>query len=307
MIRVAVPRAVRALAPRTGHGRVWSSVLPELERLVKFVRFRPDVWLADGHGEPPPGDLPVVAFMSEAPWRRPDLMADVAPEFAALLEARSRASAERAARIVCPSRAAADQIREVFGVREVDVVHHGVSPVFAAARPAQRDRPYVRFASQVHPRKNLAALREAMPPGLDLVVVGAPAQDREDSSALMEAALAPPAVAVDAPTDEALAALMAGCAVFCLPSLWEGFGLTALEAMAAGAPVVVSDRGALPEVVGDAGIVVAPDPAAIAAGLEQALADADRLRAAARARAAEFTWERTARGWLAALERAAAS
>ena len=51
---------------------------------------------------------------------------------------------------------------------------------------------------------------------------------------------------------------MAGAAAFCLPSLMEGFGLTALEAMSCGVPVVVSDRGSLPEVVGDAGLVVAP-------------------------------------------------
>ncbi len=61
-----------------------------------------------------------------------------------------------------------------------------------------------------------------------------------------------------ATTDAQLAALMAGADAVCLPSLYEGFGLTALESLACGAPLLVSDRGALPEVVGDAGVVSAP-------------------------------------------------
>src|SRR5581483_9722628 len=98
-----------------------------------------------------------------------------------------------------------------------------------------------------------------------------------------------------------LAALMGGADVFCLPSVFEGFGLTALEAMACGAPVIVSDRGALPEVVGDAGIVTAPTAAAIADGLRRLWGEprlAARLSAAGRARAAGFTWARTGAGWL---------
>jgi len=101
---------------------------------------------------------------------------------------------------------------------------------------------------------------------------------------------------------------MAEADAFCLPSLLESFGLTALEALACGAPVVVSDRGALPEVVGDAGLVVEPEPEALAAALERVLGDAalDReLRAAGPSRAAVMTWEHTARGWLAVLQRAA--
>jgi alpha-1,3-rhamnosyl/mannosyltransferase len=103
---------------------------------------------------------------------------------------------------------------------------------------------------------------------------------------------------------------MAGASAFCLPSLGEGFGLTALEAMASGTPVVVSDRGALPEVVGEAGLCVAPEPAALEEALGRVLTDsalAARLTAAGRERAAGLTWSRTAEGWLASLERAAAA
>jgi glycosyltransferase involved in cell wall biosynthesis len=90
---------------------------------------------------------------------------------------------------------------------------------------------------------------------------------------------------------------------FAFPSLYEGFGLPVLEAMARGVPVACSDAASLPEVAGDAALLFDPhDQRAIAAALERLLSDAalaERLRAAGKARAAEFTWERTARLTLA--------
>ena len=88
------------------------------------------------------------------------------------------------------------------------------------------------------------------------------------------------------PSDAELAGLMAGAAAFCLPSLYEGFGLTALEALACGAPAVVSDRGSLPEVVGDAALVVTPEAGAVAEALRTVLGDPATRRAAARGRPA---------------------
>jgi glycosyltransferase involved in cell wall biosynthesis len=108
--------------------------------------------------------------------------------------------------------------------------------------------------------------------------------------------------------DEELARLYAGCAVFCFPSLGEGFGLPVLEAMHAGAAVLTSDRSSLPEVGGDAVEYVDPfDERSIAAGLERLLRDPGRreqLAGRAVARAAGFTWERTAELTLEAVERA---
>ena len=147
-----------------------------------------------------------------------------------------------------------------------------------------------------------------------LVLVAGPAPDRRDSSELLRAATAElegapgRIVHLTGATDAEVAALMAGAAAFCLPSISEGFGLTALEAMACGAPAVVTDRGALPEVVADAGLTVPPRADDLADALEGVLTDAAltaRLRAAGVERAAHFTWERTVMGWLAAILHAA--
>jgi glycosyltransferase involved in cell wall biosynthesis len=174
----------------------------------------------------------------------------------------------------------------------------------------------VLYAAILHPRKNLAVLRDAVAqlaaegfPHL-LVVAGRPAPDGSDVAALQAAASAElpgepgRVVFIGQPTDTELAALMAGASAYCLPSLYEGFGLTVLEAMACGAPVVVSDRGSLPEVVGQAGVIVAPEVQAVTSALSGLLSDperAGRLGAAGARRAAAFTWKRTADGWLRVL------
>ncbi len=109
--------------------------------------------------------------------------------------------------------------------------------------------------------------------------------------------------------EEDKAALYAAADLFVFPSLYEGFGLPPLEAMACGTPVVCSAAASLPEIVGDGGLLVnASDPGALAGAMEAVLASPDlqaRLRAAGPAQAARFSWQRTAAGTVAAYERAA--
>lgn len=307
-LRVAVPAALLDGLPG-GHGRVWREALRGLERDgVRVVRRgRADVWLADGHADVGGLGSPLVVQVHEAPWDDPLLD----PDFAATMAARTQAAVGRAARVITASEHARREIAAAHGPAEIDVVPHGVD--LASYRPGagggpRVEPPYVLYVGTVHPRKNLPALRAAMatlPARLALVL--SPAPDRRDSRELMRAAQAQLPGGVEAFSglpDGAVAALMAGAAAVCVPSLSEGFGLPALEAMACGAPVVAANRGPLPEVVGRAGLLVEPDPAGLRAGLERALADRGDLRAAGRERARAFTWEATAAGWRRALERA---
>ena len=141
------------------------------------------------------------------------------------------------------------------------------------------DRPYLIFTAAISPRKNLKAVREALLRLADrglphaLVIVGADPPGDFDREALRQEAFAelpghPGRILpfLD-PSDEELARLVAGATAACQPSRFEGFGLPALEAMASGVPVVVSDRAALPEVVGKTRSVVEPT----ADGVERAL------------------------------------
>ena len=111
--------------------------------------------------------------------------------------------------------------------------------------------------------------------------------------------------------DEVLEALQAQAAALAMPSLYEGFGLPLLEAMRFGVPVLTANVASMPEVAGEAGVLV--DPCAvdsIAAGLERLLGDAGlrtRLGAAGRVRAQAFTWARAARTMVVVFEEALAA
>jgi glycosyltransferase involved in cell wall biosynthesis len=174
---------------------------------------------------------------------------------------------------------------------------------------------FVLAVGTLEPRKNLprlvgaySTLDEQLQRDHPLVVVGPPGWETGETLRALQA-LGERCTALGYVSDAALSELYRRCAVFCYPSLGEGFGLPVLEAMAAGAAVVTSNLSSLPEVGGDAVEYVDPrDTTSIAAGLRRVLCDESHrsdLGLRARARAAEFSWERFAQIALDTLERAA--
>jgi glycosyltransferase involved in cell wall biosynthesis len=176
---------------------------------------------------------------------------------------------------------------------------------------------YLLFVGTLEPRKNVPGLLSAYRLLLDqgvteapLVLIGGRGWLYEKIFRQVEALTLEEQVAfLHGVPDADLPALYNGAAVLVTPSFYEGFGLPALEAMACGTPVVVSDRGSLPEVVGPAGMLVDPEaPESIAAGLAAVLDDPEgqrQLERAGLAQAATFSWERTARETLAVYRKVA--
>jgi glycosyltransferase involved in cell wall biosynthesis len=193
---------------------------------------------------------------------------------------------------------------------KLGVIPLGVSPFFAGpAEDPSLERiggPYLLCVGNRKPHKNLVAavetlaLLRAEAPELRLAVAGEVYRGWDEVLRRAgELGVRDRVVEVAGASDGELRSLYAGCEALLFPSLYEGFGLPALEAMAAGAPVVASDRSSLPEVVGDAGLLADPeDPAAMAEAVRRLRRDPElraRLVRRGRERAASYTWERTAR------------
>jgi glycosyltransferase involved in cell wall biosynthesis len=212
------------------------------------------------------------------------------------------AIARRARRLVTVSSFSRDELAEATGV-VAEVVPGGVDERFApdadavaTRRALGLERPYVVCVGGDSPRKNYAALGEVAralaPRGVEMVTAGTWRAHHGPRSSLE-------AVRALGYVDEALLpGLFRGAEAFVLPSRHEGFGLTCLEAMACGTPVVATAVGALPETVGEAGVLVDPGSDGALADAVEALLDdpgrCERLAAAGRERAARFSWARTA-------------
>jgi glycosyltransferase involved in cell wall biosynthesis len=177
------------------------------------------------------------------------------------------------------------------------------------------ERPYILYVGSVEPRKNLLRLLDAYQELLKwserwrLVIVGARNYWKSSPVAqkVEQLGLGGQVKFTGYVPDEDLPALYNGADLFCFPSLYEGFGLPVLEAMACGTPVVTANSSSLPEVAGEAALLVDPyNVAEIAAAMRRVLEDpqlAEVLRQRGLKRSAQFTWEKTARETIAVYEK----
>src|SRR5829696_6955152 len=274
----AVLRPPRALAHRAGHA--WEQVALPLRAAQLGLR----ALLCPANLAPLAFARNVVVIHDTAPLRHPGWYS---PAYAAWQRRVLPPIARRALHVITVSEFSRAELRELLGVERVSVVPGGVDRAFAPDADSARARTA---------RKNLAALvpaaRALAAEGIELAVAGGHRPQFAAEPGLEHLRL------LGHVPDELLPGLYAGAEAFALPSLYEGFGLPVLEAMASGTPVVAADTTALPETCGGAALLVPPDGEAFRAALLALLADPvdrDRLRAAGLERAAGFTWDATAR------------
>lgn len=274
--------------------------------------FTADVIHAPSLAVPPSGDVPLVVTVHDVAFLR-------LPQYFTVrglgFHERGLALAKRdAAAVVVPSQfIAGELISEGFDARRIQVAHHGIEDpgerpslgVAAAVRELGVAPPFLLFVGTLEPRKGIGTLLDAhrllqrTRRDLQLVLVGARGWGKLPS-------LERPGVVQlgGAVTDDDLDALYRAADALAYPSEYEGFGLPPLEAMVRGCPVVTSSATSLPEVVGDAGKLVAPrDSEALAQSLDEVLDDdalRERMGEVGKRRAAQFTWAASVEAHIAA-------
>lgn len=285
--------------------------VPVLDWLVSDA----DVFHASHLVRRPPGRPKLTATLYDmTPWILPETHR---PANVAAVKAFAESVVPRASALIAISESTRSDSVRILGVPadRIDVIYPGVPESFFAPAPdAVRRvrerfhlaRPYVLFVGTVEPRKNLGTLLEAyggLPPSVreafELVVAG-PVGWRHDSVVDRLRSGRDGVRFVGYVPEPDLPGLTAGATIFAYPSLYEGFGLPVAQAMASGVPVITSNVSSLPEIAGDAAMLVDPRSVTdLRAGLERLLdspALREHLRAAGMRRAGElFTWDRCAR------------
>jgi glycosyltransferase involved in cell wall biosynthesis len=241
----------------------------------------------------------VVTVHDVAVFRHPDAFPRWTREYSRRVVPRVLGAARR---ILAVSEFTASELEVVLGIEreKIRVVPNAVDAVFSPDGP-RGEGDYLIAVGTLEPRKNLVRTIEATARlGLELRVVGASGWGGVEARGAHVRWLGEI-------SDEDLARQYRGALCLAYPSLYEGFGIPVLEGMACGIPVVTSTGGATAEVAGRAGVLVDPlDPAAIAAGIEEAIARRAELRALGLERAREFSWDESARLTVEAYREAAA-
>jgi glycosyltransferase involved in cell wall biosynthesis len=277
----------------------------------QVIARRPRVYFSPGFNPPP-------VCMASLVFTIHDLLQIRMPEVAtpakrAYYAAIVRPACRRAFRVLTVSEYSRALILEWTGLRADRVVNVGNGVGAPFGPDGERHEPgyrYILYAGNFRPHKNLdrlmAALRDLDDRDVRLVLTGDPSPAMLGK--MERLGIGARVVFAGVVSDLLLAKLYRGAELVVVPSLVEGFGLPALEAMACGAPVVASRAGSLPEVVGPAGVMIDPvDTGDIHRGMEEVLRDA-KLRASMRRagveRARLFSWEYVARRVRAVLEEA---
>ena len=309
-----------------GRDRLYDVWMQDRRPPVQSVCGDLDVVHSTGPAIPPPGDAALVVTVHDlAPIR----FADRYPRRARSVYKRGAViTAAEAARVVCPSRSTALDVEEFYGVERerIRVVPHGVDLSDLEIHDAEQlwarrglVEPYVLWIGTQEQRKNVIAVLDAFAriaprhPRLSLVLHGPNGWlGDEVGEGVRHRGMHGRTVVSEGflPRSE-LAALYARASAFVYPSLYEGFGLPVLEAMACGTPVVTSNISALPETAGDAALLVDPlDEEALAEAIEQIIDDptlAEDLSRRGQKRAAGFTWAEAARKTWAVYEEVASA
>lgn len=281
--------------------------------LARWAGPRPDVFHA-AKLKYPPRSARLTATVHDLTWQTmPDMHspANVAAE---------RVFAERVLRradgLIAVSEATrTDAVRILrLAPEKIRVIHHGVAEEFFRAGPAEADgararlglsRPYALFVGTIEPRKNVDLLLDAwlglsrpLRDEFDLVVAG-PAGWRQRETLARLRHPTPGVRYLGYVPERDLPGLVAGATVFVYPSLYEGFGFPVAQAMAAGVPVVTSAVSSLPEIAGDAAVLVDPrSEAELRRALEDVLTSPERRRGMierGRRNAGRFSWSECAR------------
>ena len=304
------------------HRRAGARAWWEERHLPKLIRAaRADVWHATWNtGIPLRCPVPAVLTLHDLiPLHEPHA------HFATLVDRWAhayalRAALVRASTVATVSAYVRQDVLQRLGLSagKVQVIANGVDlPAADLDTSPARQPPYVLYVGGHEPRKNVAGVLRAMSAywhqhGLDLALhlTGEAARLCGDArQALSECPAGAPVRFLGTCSDAELQSAYCGAVALLLLSRDEGFGLPALEAMAHGCPVVAANRASLPEVVGEAGLLVEPGlPAQAALAIHRLRTDADlraQLQQAGRARAPAFTWQAAADRWRAVYEHAA--